>query len=834
MKKVRRKRSKSGGGSRANQKDKTRSRDSPVASRRAVPHPKFILLLLLVTGIAAALFFPPALLPFHFSGSHPPETPSPAAGADVICGAAPHDPADVAVGPPPAGTRHMIALLDQMRREAEAHPIESAYLSREMVGYCRQELRRTTQPARVANLRVQLALNLLRAGQSANALEELESVERDAPRSGLSSSRRQLGQLRVLRALCCLRMGEQENCLSNHTSESCLVPIRGGGVHKHPRGSRAAIAILKEQLVQFPTDLKSAWLLNIACMTVGDYPDKVPSRWRLPPRVFKSDYDIKRFPDVAAEVGLRVDGLAGGSIMEDFNGDGFLDLMISDWSLSGQLRYFENQGDGTFAERTRRAGLSGLVSGLNIMQTDYNNDGWPDVFITRGGWLGKAGHHPNSLLRNNGDGTFADVTEQAGLLSFHPTQTAVWFDFDGDGWLDVFIGNESFGSEVHPCELYRNNGDGTFTECAGAAGIAFVRFVKGVAAGDYNHDGQPDLYLSVGNGSNLLLRNDGPLESAHSGIHWHFSEVGMQAGVTGPTASFPTWFFDYDNDGWLDLFVSDYGARDSGDVMADYLGKPTTADHARLYHNNHDGTFADVSSQAGLDKVLMAMGSNYGDLDNDGWLDFYVGTGDPDFSTIIPNRMFRNDGGKRFQDVTTSGGFGHIQKGHGVAFGDWDNDGDQDVFIKMGGAYSGDNYRCSLFLNPGHGNHWITLKLEGVRSNRAAIGARIRVLVETADGERSIYKTVSSGGSFGSSPLRQEIGLGQAKSIRDVEIYWPATGQTQRVHNLAMDRIYRIREGSGAAVAWNPKRVPNSARSGTPSAPRRGSLAVLSEHGRNQ
>ena len=167
------------------------------------------------------------------------------------------------------------------------------------------------------------------------------------------------------------------------------------------------------------------------------------------------------------------------------------------------------------------------------------------------------------------------------------------------------------------------------------------------------------------------------------------------------------------------------------------------------------------------------MGANFGDLDNDGWLDFYLGTGDPSLSTLIPNRMFRNADGKFFQDVTTSGGFGHIQKGHGISFADFDNDGDQDIYEVMGGAYAGDNYRNVLFLNPGHGNHWITLKLEGIRSNRAAMGARIRVTVQTAQGERSIYKTVSTGGSFGASPLRQEIGLGQAKAIRSVEIFWP-------------------------------------------------------------
>lgn len=154
--------------------------------------------------------------------------------------------------------------------------------------------------------------------------------------------------------------------------------------------------------------------------------------------------------------------------------------MASAWGLDGQLRLFLNGGDGTFTEVTAAAGLTGIVSGLNIQQTDYNNDGWTDAWILRGGWLAKAGRMPNSLLRNNGDGTFTDVTEEAGLLSLRPTQTSVWFDYDGDGHLDMFIGNESTDpNDPDPCELYRNNGNGTFTECAVASGLAIRRFVKG-------------------------------------------------------------------------------------------------------------------------------------------------------------------------------------------------------------------------------------------------------------------------------------------------------------------------------------------------------------------
>ena len=165
--------------------------------------------------------------------------------------------------------------------------------------------------------------------------------------------------------------------------------------------------------------------------------------------------------------------------MEDFDNDGFLDIIATSWGLDDPLRYFRNQGDGTFAERTAAAGLTGLVGGLNAVQTDFDNDGFADVLVLRGGWFGADGLHPNSLLRNQGDGTFADVTEAAGLLTLHPTQTAAWADFDNDGWLDLFVGNESSAEEHHPCELFRNQGDGTFIDVAAEVGLDVDGFVKG-------------------------------------------------------------------------------------------------------------------------------------------------------------------------------------------------------------------------------------------------------------------------------------------------------------------------------------------------------------------
>jgi hypothetical protein len=641
---------------------------------------------------------------------------------------------------------------------------------------------------------------LLQAGRLEEAITRLEEFQRYLQRTGVTLPAPLATQLRTTLGLAHLRSGELENCLHNHNAESCIFPIQGGGIHQYERGSRGAIAALTPQLEQFPGDLRARWLLNIAHMTLGEYPGGVPERWRIDPRHLASDHDIKRFPDVAGALGLDVDDLAGGLVMEDLDRDGFLDLLVSAQGLHSQIRYFHNNGDGTFTQRTEEAGLTGLFGGLNLIHTDYNNDGYADVLVLRGGWLGTEGRYPVSLLRNNRDNTFTDVTEEAGLLRAQPTQAAVWLDYDGDGWLDLYLGAESEGSVSIPCALYRNNGNGTFTDVAVESGVGVIGYVKAVVSADYNNDGRPDLYVSRRDGANHLLRNDGAAGRAADGHPvWKFTDVGREAGVLEPYRSFSAWFFDYDNDGWTDLFVNGYYLQDVGDVAADVLGLPHAAERARLYRNKGDGTFADVTREAGVYRLLHTMGCNFGDLDNDGWLDFYVGTGDPEFATLLPNRMFRNDGGRRFQDVTTSGGFGQLQKGHAIAFGDLDNDGDQDIYAVVGGAVVVDNYHNQLFANPGHGNHWLKLELEGVKSNRAAVGARVKVTVRTPAGERALHRTIGTGGSFGSAPYRLELGLGDATQVVQAEIFWPATGKRQVITGLEPDHAYHLREDATAA-----------------------------------
>ena len=359
-------------------------------------------------------------------------------------------------------------------------------------------------------------------------------------------------------ALAYLRLGERTNCIAGHVSESCILPIKGLGVHQDPTAARKAKEIYLNVLRGNPDDLESRWLLNIVYMTLGEYPKEVPKAWLIPGLDANSACKVNAFTDIASDLGLDIKNMAGGSIVDDFDNDGYLDIVTSGWGLEEPMHYFRNNADGTFSDLSDKTNLKGITGGLNITQADYNNDGYVDVLVLRGAWKNAFGKEPNSLLRNNGDGTFTDVTITSGLLSFHPTQTASWNDFNNDGWLDLFIGNETVKgkrAEKHACELYLNNKDGTFTEIARQAQCNIVGFVKGVTSGDYNHDGWKDIFISTMDGSRFLLKNKGI--QGEKGIE--FENVTHQAGLDKEySKTFPTWFWDYNNDGWLDIFVCDY------------------------------------------------------------------------------------------------------------------------------------------------------------------------------------------------------------------------------------------------------------------------------------
>lgn len=703
-----------------------------------------------------------------------------------------------------------LAMIDSVQKAQQAvDPMKvTVFLSAQRANILKQRVESTTGLNKL-NFMVMYGFEELKAGHSSAAIQIFNDVLQMAATMEIPGKAQTILEVKKLLALAALRLGEQENCIINHTTASCILPITEEGQHQKTEGSVLAMDTYLEILKESPDDLTSRYLLNIAAMTLGKFPDAVPASFRLPKQYYTSTVDFPFFTDIASSLGLDHRGLAGGVIVDDFNNDGHLDIMVSAWGFDDQIRYYKNKGDGSFEDVALQSGLKGVTGGLNIRQTDYNNDGFLDFIILRGAWFRDQGRIPNSLFKNNGDGTFTDVTIEAGIYSKRPTQNAVWADFDLDGWVDLFIGNESIpenGSDFNfPSELYRNQGDGTFKEISIEAGLQINSFVKGSTAGDINNDGLPDLYISALNGSNRLFLN----QSDDAGIK--FTEISASANVGEPFVSFPTWMFDYNNDGWLDIFVSAYsdGSEDLPGKLLRAYGKKDDPFRPRLYRNNGDNTFTDVSIAMGLTEPVFTMGSNYGDLDNDGYPDLYLGTGEPNLKSIVPNKMYRNREGKAFDDITYAGGFGNIQKGHGVGFGDMDRDGDQDFYVKMGGSFEGDIYQSIFFENPIPQDHqWIVLRLEGVESNRMAIGARVEIEITENGKTRKIYDMVSPGSSFGGNSLQLEIGLGQADRINNLKIYWPNKTRTvEEFTDLETRKAYHIKEG-GKPVIQDYTHVP--------------------------
>ncbi len=697
--------------------------------------------------------------------------------------------------------RRMLEVMSQLREQTAAtHPFlgtrELEMLRERLAG-----LSEETPPGDRFDTLMRLGIAELNHGLERDSIAHLESalavirdqsVAADFPRELVRDA------LHFL-IIAKLRLAETENCCAANHPESCIYPISEAARHHRREGSEQAVSHLTQMLTGMPMDdadtARAIWLLNIAAMTLGNHPDGVPAPWLVPvprePAPWLGGGEpgnpppFPAFRNIAAEAGVNDFSLSGGAIADDFNGDGWIDLVTSSWDPAVSVKLHLNDGDGTFTEAD--AGLEGIGGGLNLTQADYDNDGHLDILVLRGAWLGKSGRHPNSLLRNDGRGRFIDVTHAVGLAEpARPTQTGEWADYDLDGDLDLFIGNESLEDGDARCQLFRNEGGKAFTDVAAAAGLDLRAFVKGASWGDYDGDHYPDLFLSCMGAPNRLFRNRGD---------GTFEDVSALLGPTaGPIRSFPAWFLDHDNDGWLDLFVSNYTSLPIDYVNYYRGGPPDASIVASLFHNQQGKGFRDIAREVGLDRPMLPMGSNFADLTNNGFPDFYLGSGTPDFDALVPNLLLIHDG-KKYHDLTLTSRMGHLQKGHAVTFADFDGDGDLDLFEQMSGALPGDKFYDVLFENPGFGRAWLGVRLVGTRSNNRGVGCRVSVtLDEPGRGRRQVHQWMDSGGSFGANPLRLHFGLGEANRAERVEVHWPVTGKTQVLSDVDANQIITIHE----------------------------------------
>jgi len=505
---------------------------------------------------------------------------------------------------------------------------------------------------------------------------------------------------------------------------------------------------------------------------------------------------------------INLEEFGPGVCVADFDNDGWPDIYF----VNGRDRYnrgisvknalYRNNGEGTFTDVTEKAGVPGTAYGLGCVWGDYDNDGFPDLFITQYGG--------NVLYHNNGDGTFTDVTDKAGVAGLESRKFhsgATFFDYDRDGRLDLYVGSyvalEPNGPlycmlgnvesscpptayEGSPAALYHNNGDGTFTNVTKAAGIFQPKGKNlSVAAADYDNDGWPDIFVANDGVEAYLYHNQ------HDGTFTETAPItGIAYAMNGKTmAAMCMSLGDYDNDGWLDLYISDFQGN---------------SDH--IWRNDHKGGMNEVSGTAGITMPtfnVLSFGGGFFDYDNDGWLDIFIANGHvyPEVETAGGahyrqlNTVFHNLDNGKFLETTKETGVAALPRrvGRGVGFADFNNDGFVDVVVANNGEAP------FLLQNSGNKNHFLNFKVIGTKTNRDGMGARIRV----TSGGISQIREIEGGGSYMSqSDLRASFGLGTARSADKVDVIWP-TGEHQVFQNVAADKFYRIEEGKNELEMQN-------------------------------
>ncbi|VAW99315.1 hypothetical protein MNBD_GAMMA21-2730 [hydrothermal vent metagenome] len=603
-------------------------------------------------------------------------------------------------------------------------------------------------------------------------------------------------------ALSYMRLAEAKNCLemllqhdgSNDHTRMCTIPLTS--FHQKKEYAKESVRLMERLLDEYDADNRRyQWLLNVNYMTINGFPDDVPERYRISGDFVNQFYGDKKremekkyadiiFHDRAKN--LKVDNLGSGKgvAVEDFDRDGYLDVVTG--SSYGNLEYYKNDNGKGFIRRGEEAGFSGIKGNHIITVADYDNDGWLDLFVarpfgdTRGDFV---------LLRNNGDATFTDVTVKLGLLPPHDkrdehmmTFASAWGDIDNDGDLDLFVSGWGFYNWIgkdNPLAhnrgsvLYRNDG-AKFTDVTKEYGLdSYVDGLNvfGAAFGDYDNDGLIDILLTSWYPGGYLGKNI-------NGKRFERKDL-----IPTSALGFMTAFVDVNHDGRLDLFIADT-------ALGDPVIKQTIFNEGIEGYNQGnntialqmaDGTFENREDFFKDDLHIGTMGSSFGDINNDGAYDFYLGTGGPEGWYVMPNLMYMglvDDKGAvsgYMDNISMLNGFGTLQKGHGIVFFDFDNDGDQDIYSSLGGAWTGDAWPNQLFVNDSKlDNTWVKIRLRGRRSNYYGLGARITVYAENAEGRQLIRRYyMDNKTGFGSAPYLAHIGLLDAVKITRVEVKWP-------------------------------------------------------------
>ncbi len=565
--------------------------------------------------------------------------------------------------------------------------------------------------------------------------------------------------------------------------------LRDLGTSYYRMGNFAEAARTFYRAMQEKPNAIDGWLLKVAVDQWGEAGIKLPNEMAFPMRETSVAPDVLaglEFKDAARELGLNRFGGNGTVAWGDYDGDGRPDVAVANSGMF--ITLYRNEG-ARFREATAEAGLARMPSGYSVNFVDYDNDGALDMYLSLNGWSGPL---ENILLRNTGDGKFENVTKKSGAGDAGSGFVSLWGDLDNDGDLDFAVANGVLKDGSTP-QVYRNNGDGTFTNMTKQAGIDEPPQwgTIGIALGDYDKDGDLDLFINGLQGDpNRLYRNMGG---------FRFTEVSKQAGVTQPGHyGYVAFFTDYNNDGWPDILATSLAPWEAVvQSLTKFFSVPNAAavhaDSVRLFRNNRNGTFTDVTWNAKLYYPMGVMGAGVADLDNDGFVDFYFGTGDPQLSRLEPNRFFRNNGDGTFTELTWQMPFarpGH--KGHGVAFIDLDEDGDLEVFTQLGGHFQGDHTESAFYRNlKGNRNHWLQIDLVGTKSNRFAVGAQVTVRA----GSLIVYREVKGSEGFGATnQYRQHFGLGKNARVDSVEVVWPS-GIKQSFAGVEAGRIVEIVEG---------------------------------------